>query len=244
MLAPAQGLQSAIGSDKLHAFDAEIGTIVITPAGLDAQVIWPHTRENATLILPPEALQELVEREFDSSRTELQLAPFGTVDPWALQIARLLKTELMQKDAANELYIDSLVTIFGVHVLRHYAGIRKPVAKVTGGLSIRQAQRVRDHMEANFTRRLTVAELASVAGLSPHYFIHVFAKTFGKPPHQYVVDLRLDAAEKLLLQGNLTITEVAYLSGFSNQSHLTTAMKKHRNVTPMQLQRISGRIMT
>jgi AraC family transcriptional regulator len=82
-----------------------------------------------------------------------------------------------------------------------------------------------------------LAELASVAGLSPRQFLQAFTRTFGDPPHRYVMGLRLALAEKLLRAGDLTIAEIARLSGFSSQSHLTACMRKHRQVTPLQIRR-------
>ena len=235
MLAPTQGLRSAIGGDRLHEYDAEVGTIVITPAGMDAHAVWQHTRENATIVLPASVLQELAEQERNGGRSELQLVPFGTVDPWALHIAELMKAELSRKEGANELFVESLVTILGVHLLRRYGGIGASLTRTSGGLSSRQAQRVRQYMETHVSRKISIADLASVAGLSRHYFIQSFAKTFGKSPHQYLIDLRLDFAEKLLVRGDLAIANVAHLCGFSSQSHLTTTMRMHRNITPMQV---------
>jgi AraC family transcriptional regulator len=45
----------------------------------------------------------------------------------------------------------------------------------------------------------------------------------------------LAEAERLLLKSSLPIAEVAYLSGFSSQSHLTTTMKQHKHITPAQI---------
>ncbi|MBB6413008.1 helix-turn-helix transcriptional regulator [Mesorhizobium sangaii] len=84
---------------------------------------------------------------------------------------------------------------------------------------------------AVIVRKILVAELVSVAGVSPNHFIARFATTFGMPPHRYMINLRLDFAEKLLLDGELAIAEVAYLAGFLNQSHLAP-MKKYRGRTP------------
>ncbi|MBZ9850885.1 AraC family transcriptional regulator [Mesorhizobium sp. CA14] len=90
-------------------------------------------------------------------------------------------------------------------------------------------------MSGNFSRKLSLAEMAAVCGLSPYHFARAFSKTFGVTPHQYVLALRLDFAEKLLAERRMSITDIAYLSGFSSQSHLTTTMKKYRDVTPMQV---------
>jgi AraC family transcriptional regulator len=51
------------------------------------------------------------------------------------------------------------------------------------------------------------------------------AARFPRHGLRYLLDLRLDYAERLLVQENMTIADVAYLSGFSSQSHLTSAMK-------------------
>lgn len=74
-----------------------------------------------------------------------------------------------------------------------------------------------------------------VCEMSPRHFIKTFTKTFGKTPHRYLTDLRLDFDECLLFEGKLTIAEVTIFSGFSSQSHLTAALTKHRNLKPAQL---------
>jgi len=112
--------------------------------------------------------------------------------------------------------------------------MRQPQLNVKGGLSVRSARKVQDFLEENFTRKLTLAEMAAVCGLSSYHFVRAFSRTFGMPPHQYVLDLRLDFAERLLADKRLTIADIAHLSGFSSQSHFTTVMKKYRHVTPLQ----------
>jgi AraC family transcriptional regulator len=235
VLTPAPGMRAARQSDKVHEFDAPVGMLAIIPANEENYVAWSSARENVVIALTPESLQELAAQEFDTGHAELQPPPFGTLDPWALQIAQLLKAELTQREAPNQLYVDSLVTVFGIHLLRNYTEVRKPMPAMRGGLSVRNARRVEEFLDENFSRKLSVAELATVTGLSPHHFIQAFTKTFGEPPHRYLVNRRLTFAEKLLTKGDLTIAEVAYLSGFSGQSHITATMSKNRNRTPMQV---------
>ncbi|WP_295809821.1 AraC family transcriptional regulator [uncultured Nitratireductor sp.] len=237
MLEPSANLQSAISSDSAQTFDAVPGALVITPAGADATVSWSSTRENITVVLPTEGVDELIEHEFQQVNRKFSPVPLGTVDAWALSIARQMKAEFIQPHAPNELYLDSLITVLGVHLLRNYAGVRKPWTTASGGLSQQQARLVAEYLENNFAGKVSVAELARVAGLSHHYFIQAFARSFGKPPHRYLIDRRLDFAEELILGGDLPIANVAYLSGFSSQSHLTATMRKHRGRTPMQVRR-------
>ncbi|WP_051333826.1 AraC family transcriptional regulator [Mesorhizobium sp. WSM3224] len=112
---------------------------------------------------------------------------------------------------------------------------RRPQLNAKGGLSIRATRQILQFLNENFSRKLSLADMAAVCELSPYHFARAFSKTFGVSPHQYVLALRLDFAEKLLADRRMSITDIADLSGFSSQSHLTTTMKKYRNVTPLQV---------
>jgi AraC family transcriptional regulator len=237
MLAPATGIRASLGSDKVHEYDADVGMIVINPANVESHVTWSSTRENIVVALTPESLRELAAHEFETDCAELQPPPFGTVDPQALHLAQLLKAELTQRETPNELYVDSLVTMFGVHILRNYTGVQQLPPAPKGGLSNRSGRRVQEFLDVNFSRKISVAELAAVCGLSPRHFIQAFTKSFGEPPYKHLLRLRLGFAERLLVKGELSIAEIAHLSGFSSQSHLTTVMMKYRRKTPMQVRR-------
>ena len=232
VLRPGRKFRASLGSDKITEYDAPVGCLVINPAGVDSTLAWSQTRENAVISISPEALSELAAHESDVANTELEPPAFGTVDLRALNIGRMITAELTGKLPPNELYLDSLLTVFGVHLLRTYTSRSRQAVSPKGGLSAVGARRVREYLDENFVRKVMVAELASVAGVSPNHFIARFASTFGMPPHRYLINLRLDFAEKLLVDGELAIAEVAYLAGFSDQSHLAATMKKYRGRTP------------
>jgi len=237
MLAPAPGNRAALGSDRLQDCEAPTGSLVIHPANVEARAVWSNFRESMIVAIRPESLLELAANELNLGYVSLRPPAFGTVDLQALRIAQLLKAELAQGEPANELYVDSLITAFALHLLRNYSQPEKSPPNPRSGLSPNDAKKVREFLNENFTRKLSVAELAGVVGLSPFYFIRAFAGTFGQSPHQYILGLRLNFAEKLLVESNIRIAEIAYLSGFSSQSHLTAAMKRSRNATPADLRR-------
>ncbi|MGG6892358.1 helix-turn-helix domain-containing protein [Rhizobium sp. BR 315] len=235
VLATARKLRASRGSDRIKEYDAPVGCIAISPAGVDDSLAWLATRKNLVVAIPPEILAELAVHEFDGTDVELEPPAFGTVDLWVLDIAKRVCAELTGDVAPNELYLDSLVTLFGVHLLRTYTSRKRPSVSLKGGLSPGGARRVREYLSEHFTQKTNVAELASVAGISPNHFIVRFARTFGTPPNRYLINLRLDFAEKLLVEGELAIAEVAYMAGFSDQSHLTATMKRYRGKTPTEL---------
>ncbi len=235
MLSPSPQMESAFASDRMHRFDAPTGLLVISPADVESRSVWQSTRENITIALPHETLTELGEHEFDRGDLSLHPIPFGVVDQKALSFAKMLKAELSQGEAANELYVDALITLFGIHLLRTYAGSSAPLKPAKGSLPQHKAKKVQDYLRENFRQKVSVAELAAICDLSPEHFLQAFTRTFGFPPHQYLINLRLAAAERLLGESDLSIAAVAYASGFSSQSHLTTTMRKYKNLTPAQL---------
>lgn len=236
-LAPAPGNRAALGSDRMQQYDAPVGTLAILPTNVEARAVWSEPRESLIVAIKPESLRELAALELDAGQVSLRPPAFGTVDPQALRIAELLKVELTRPELPNELYVDSLVIAFSVHLLRNYSGTKKHTPIQKSGLSARDAKRVQEFLNENFSRKLRVVELAELVGLSPSHFIRAFSKTFGQPPHQYVLNLRLNFAERMLVEGNIKIAEVAYLSGFSSQSHLTVAMRTSRHITPAEIRR-------
>ncbi|AZO15972.1 AraC family transcriptional regulator [Mesorhizobium sp. M2A.F.Ca.ET.043.05.1.1] len=120
-------------------------------------------------------------------------------------------------------------------LLSEVASDRRPLLNAKGGLSARHTHQIEQFLKENFSRKLSLAEMAAVCDLSPYHFVRAFSKTFGVSPYQSVLLLRLDFAEKLLTDSRMSITDIADLSGFSSQSHFTTMMRKYRQVTPQQV---------
>ncbi|RMC65473.1 helix-turn-helix transcriptional regulator [Sinorhizobium meliloti] len=232
-LARSPGFRFAFDSERSREFDLIAGMLGIAPAGMECKAEWSAPIESVVVALSPESMRELAGHEVD--RPDVEIRPINhVVDNTALQLAKMIKAELSRPEHANELYLDSLITLIGVHVLRNYSSAAKPLKPVDGGLSTIAANRIREYLHEHFRRKLTISELAATCGLSPGYFTQAFAKTFGMPPHRYVLERRLDFAEKLLVGTQMPVAEIAFLSAFSSQSHLTSMMKTHRDKTPRQ----------
>ena len=94
-------------------------------------------------------------------------------------------------------------------------------------------QRVRDYIHDNFSRNLTLDELAQVATLSPFHLVHLFSKQMGLPPHAYLNQVRVNRARDLLVQGR-PVADVAQETGFVDQSHFHRHFKRLTGITPGQ----------
>jgi AraC family transcriptional regulator len=106
-------------------------------------------------------------------------------------------------------------------------------------LSTARAGRICEYIRAHLASDIGVAELAGLVNLSPHYFSMLFKHAFGVPPHQFVLQERITAAQRLLASGRMPICELAINLGFADQSHFSRAFRKVTGMTPRRYR--SGR---
>ena len=94
---------------------------------------------------------------------------------------------------------------------------------------------IRRYIMDNLQRKITVSELASVACLSVSRFHDMFRAMTGVTPHQFLLRIRLEQAIGLITGTTLTVAEISFRTGFSSQSALTNALRKHRGIIPSAL---------
>ena len=93
-----------------------------------------------------------------------------------------------------------------------------------------------DYLRANLARRMTLDELAAVAGLSPFHFLRSFQAQYHATPQQMLMALRLFEAKRRLAAGEPP-AQVALASGLTDQAHLTRAFSRRYGVTPSRYQK-------
>jgi AraC-like DNA-binding protein len=107
---------------------------------------------------------------------------------------------------------------------RSHAGAHDPADLTT-------IERARGYLGSRFSKPVRLAHIAAECGLNAFQLIRVFQRVLGVTPYAYLVQLRVNRARNLLHQG-VSVSEVAYSCGFSDQSHLTRVFKKAVGVPP------------
>jgi AraC-like DNA-binding protein len=92
-------------------------------------------------------------------------------------------------------------------------------------------RRARDHLRERWNRRVTLSELAAVAGLSRFELVRRFRAQTGITPHAFQTNVRIEQARRLLGSG-IAPAEVAATCGFADQPHLGREFKRAVGVTP------------
>lgn len=113
----------------------------------------------------------------------------------------------------------------------------KGIYAVMDDENARVVDRVKQYIDGNFARKLSMDAIASSVHLSPDYCGRLFRKLTGQTVIEYLSEVRVSRAKHLLLDEDLSITEVAEMAGLKRASYFNMVAKKHTGMTPVQLRR-------
>jgi LacI family transcriptional regulator len=90
------------------------------------------------------------------------------------------------------------------------------------------------HIRDNAHREMEISQIAEQVGVSRRTLEKKFRETIDSSPHQELLRMRMDLAKSLLIESNLSITQIALSSGFGSSQVFSTVFKKQSGVTPSQ----------
>ena len=150
------------------------------------------------------------------------------------QWGQSLANELSEPRPGGEIVIAALIEQVVVHLLRHYANMRRShdLELSRAGLVDRRIRRSVELMHAQLAADLSLKEIAAASYLSPFHFARVFKKLTGATPHAYLAAIRNARAQLLLANPELSISEIGALVGYASPSHFTKAFRQATGLTP------------
>lgn len=104
--------------------------------------------------------------------------------------------------------------------------------KSTDENEIQRFNIVYQHLLLNFHQEITLQEVANICNMSPNSFCRFFKKKTQKTFIQYLNEIRIGHACKLLLDGDLTLKSICYASGYNNPVSFFSAFKQVKQMTP------------
>lgn len=130
---------------------------------------------------------------------------------------------------------------FQLEVLSHYSALwrlsfpyiaqyRRKAGQ--GGEKEEKVKALISYIRANYSEEIDISTLASVAGFSRSELYRSFAQYANADPMEYVASCRLAAASALLVEGELSITDIALSTGFSSSSYFGKFFRHHTGFSP------------
>ena len=222
--------RSASGRGRV---DAYVGDVITTNPGEvhDGEPLGGPSRRWRMLYLEPSALAALMKEPGAAAITAVEITRPVIQDTVLRRALARLFVHLENWNAgrhstAADLLAceESLVRSCALLLGRH-----------TTAATVREApgdvRHVRERLAGDLLNAPTLSELASIAGLSKYQVLRRFEKTYGLPPHAWLVQERAERARGLIRAGG-SLALAAASAGFADQSHMSRVFLRHFGFTP------------
>lgn len=224
---------------RWHTAMYEVGNAGLTEPYDTTRISWravdPSDRfETAHLYLPKAIVNAIAEeyRRVGSRHTDHPLSALVFRDQTIANV--MLALVAAMHDAAPRMYADQASRFLAAHLLAGHARWwdvdedgRSPPQ-----INDRQMERVLEYMSARFGDDLSLSELAAEACISVHHFVRRFRERMGLTPFAYLTTIRIEAARRLLITSDLSVSEIAQQCGYSNAGAFSNAFNRHVGTSP------------
>jgi len=208
------------------------GMMTFAPAGCR---VWgwsiPHApgQSFTALYLNPRQMEEEVAQKLRHIQSQAKVYFANSALRSTIEKIQWALTDMTPADS---MYLESLclTAVLELCVIQKERLIA--TARPAGRLARAHEQKIADYVEANLGKDISLNDLAHLAGLSRFHFLRAFKKTTRETPYQYLLRQRIERAQTLLMEGKLSVTDIASAVGFKDATQFIRAFRKKVGVTP------------
>lgn len=203
------------------------GYLLVTPAGEALEWRVGESLQAYGLQLDAGFLASL------ATRTSALSALPPRFDPACEHLAGLIQLQSGLPGALESSFLDGIARMIVGHLERCWT-VADSSPDDGSRLSAEELAILQTHVDAHLDERLSVEDLARVLKLGYAGFARRLKATVGLNPMQYLIQRRVECCKRLLANPQLTLAEIAYRAGFSNQAHFSTTFRAHLGATPSE----------
>jgi len=179
----------------------------------------------------------LSKNQFDSIRRMLDRAQNGLSFPMSaiLKMYKLLDTLSSEKDSFYSV-MKFLIILYELSQFCDEAHTlsSSSFAKAGTQSESRRVQKVQEYVNMHYQEDIRLEQLADLSGMTPVAFSRFYKQRTGKCITDYILDIRLGHAIRLLADSEMPIYEICYDSGFNNVSNFNRIFKKKKEHSPKE----------
>jgi AraC-like DNA-binding protein len=177
---------------------------------------------------------EFLKPFYDHSVEFKNRIPAGEIDSRAIFIfIKEIFREIAEKKEFYHLAVKSHLNAILLHIIRYYSRFKPNLRGYANKRrDIERLKNVFYYLQNNFQEKISLETVSRIACMSSSYFCRFFKKVTGSNLTDYIFRLRIDHAKELLLDNHLSITEVAYQTGFESHSYFDRIFKRFTMCSP------------
>jgi AraC-like DNA-binding protein len=191
-----------------------------------------------TIQFSPDLFSEslLARNQFDSIRKMLEQAKYGLTFP----LRTIMKVYSMIEDISSE--EKGFSRVMGLFAILYELSVSDGVRTLATGVFAKTPQqpdsrrvlKVKEYVNDHFHDDIRLSDAASLVGMSPAAFSRFFKLRTGRTFSEYIIDIRIGKASRLLIDTTTSIAEICFECGFNNISNFNRIFKKKKDSTPKE----------
>ena len=194
----------------------------------------PDIRE-ITIQFSPDFLGDkiLEKNQFDSIRKMLKAAEHGLSFPLdsIMRVYHYLDTFASEQDHFQQ-FLKFMSILNELSKGEYKILASSSFAHSSRNQESRRVTKVKQYINDHYAEDLRLENMAALVGMSPSAFSRFFKMRTGKSLSDYILDIRLGYAARMLVDSTKNISEICYESGFNNLSNFNRIFKSKRGSTP------------
>ena len=212
------------------------GLVTVIPAGSSSRWDIYQPLNVVQLYLPPTTLDRIA-READMAAPGELLERTAHSDPVTSRLLMSAADVLEGNAALDALFRQQLTDLLATRLLAAHAGSPATFQPVMGGLSPSVLRRAIERLRSDGEADVSLAALASDAGLSRFHFCRAFKESTGLSPHAWLRQYRLEQAMNMLRDTDASVAAVAAALGYASQTAFAAAFRRLTGETPTDWRR-------
>ena len=153
----------------------------------------------------------------------------------SVEISSCLRNILREMELKNTGYEDICQAYMEILIIRLMRSTSLAVQTEPQVLSgNRQCAAVKRYIDLHFKEPLTLDQLAEEAHMNKFYLSHAFKGEYGVSPINYMISRRIEESKYLLLETDLSMSQIAQLLGFSSLSYFSQVFRRTQGASPME----------
>ncbi|RNC66200.1 AraC family transcriptional regulator [Proteiniphilum sp. X52] len=236
----AEGVRRVVG-DSVEIIGKYDLTLI---AGEDLEHVWEqhqctskHIREITIQFSKDFFFGNLIHKnQFDSIRKMLNNAQKGINFPMEtiMKIYPLLDTLSAEKSGFHAV-IKLLTILYELSLCDNYRTLASTsFAHIDENSDSRRVRKIYEYINNHYKEEIRLENLAGIIGMTPVALSRFFKLRSGKTVSDYIIDIRLGHASRLLVDTSHTIAEICYECGFNNLSNFNRIFKKRKGCSPKE----------
>lgn len=234
----ASGVRRIVGDSSEIIGDYDL--VLIT--GKELEHVWeqhecssPEIREITIQFSPELFFKDFINKnQFDSIRRMLERAQCGLCFPMqAIMKVYNWLDKLASEEQGFYAVIKFLTILYELSLFEDARTLStSSFAKIGLNSDSRRVQKVQNYIDRNYHEEIRLGQLSDLVGMTPVSFSRFFKLRTGKTLSEYIIDIRLGHAARLLVDSTMSVAEICFECGFNNLSNFNRIFKKKKNCAP------------